>query len=293
MKTKAKLTLAISAMSAVVLAAGVTSTFAWFTTNSSATANFSNLTVNAPSSISISGYQIAFNGSDGTSAVTQMTQTAKNVVTGTTAALGAVSSADGKTFYAPDSILADDAPASSHLNFVAWASATANKYKSYVKYNFSVTLEKVKSSEDIKHVKVELVQTTAESPIDDWYRVAIYHTSDTTLNTADERAKDTTHPFEAVFGKTGTTADKYVAKAGQDDGTGVILSNRTVISKDAEDPTDISGFVPSVSADVTWNFVVAVFLEGTATTESQNTGAGKALDVGLRFSYYTPTPSGD
>lgn len=279
-------------MSAVVLAAGVTSTFAWFTTNSSATANFSNLSVNAPSSISVTGYQVTFNG-DGTKTKDAMTQTAKNVVTGKVATLGAVSTSDGKTFFAPDSILSDDAPVGSHLNFVDWASATNNKYKSFVKYNLSVTLEKVKSSEDIKHVKVELVQTTAESPIDDWYRVAIYHTSATNLDVVNDLDKDTDAPFTAFFGKNGTSTDKYVAKAGQDDGTGVILSNRTVISKDATDPTDVAGFVPSVSADVTWNFVVAVYLEGTATTESQNTGAGKALDVGLRFSYYTPTPSGN
>ena len=53
MKTKAKLVLALSVLTAGTAVAGATGTFAWFTTNRSATLVYSNVTAKKPSNIYI------------------------------------------------------------------------------------------------------------------------------------------------------------------------------------------------------------------------------------------------
>ena len=73
MKTKAKLLLAISTLSAVVLAAGVTSTFAWFTTQTSAKLNTGELTVSSVSDIKMDITKIAYDVGDGTTPISKAT----------------------------------------------------------------------------------------------------------------------------------------------------------------------------------------------------------------------------
>lgn len=283
MKTKAKLTLAISVMSAAVLAAGVTSTFAWFTTNSRATANFANLNVNAPSTIKISGYQVTYDGTknDATKvSVAAMTQTAANVVTGSTAALGAVSTPNGKDFYAPTSLLSDDSE--EKLTFAAWKDVTSaqNKYKSFVKYNLKVDVEK---QDTPKQINVSLKEDTPlGTHVTDWYRVSIYEVADNAaLNvTTDIDAK--TNGYSAFFAHSEASDDAYIKAAGEDGANGVNGADRKVIAPNVS--KQITGFQASTNATVTREFVVAVWLEGEAAAR-QNDASGESVNVGLIFEF--------
>ena len=130
MKTKAKLTLAISVMSAAVLAAGVTSTFAWFTTQQSATVSYGNLTVSTVSSLTVSVKQIGFVADDDFSDPTS------NYADNSTE-MGLVSTTDGKEFVAPSTLHSVDDYTVDDLARVTdsdhWPSSN-NKYVGYLKY---------------------------------------------------------------------------------------------------------------------------------------------------------------
>jgi len=179
MKTKAKLTLAISVMSAAVLAAGVTSTFAWFTTQSKATFSTAKLVVDSVTDIKISVTKLGFTA--------QTETTANTAYTDTDARLGLVSSKDGLSFFAPASL------ASNANEYTSMAAVTTsdvwsgtNKHVGYMKYGIKVTADQESGAG--RTLKVTLKDPVVNGAnLTSAYRVAFgesvegYATADTTV----------------------------------------------------------------------------------------------------------------
>ena len=278
MKTKAKLTLAISVLSAVVLSAGVTSTFAWFTTKATANFNSATLTVNTLSELKIKAYSVSPGGA--------VTGNDSNSLTGIAAALGSVSTKDGQNIYAPTALGANTFGDVTSAGF-----ATGNPYAGYVKYNLYVYTEA--TDQEGKGLKLTITATNKdggaiESPLVDWYRVAVY-TSAASGDTTDAHDDTKVTPDNALTkvysNAEQTTAEsnpgaKYVASL---DGTTPNYDYRATEAISGATNVTIPGFTTSKTERVYRHLTVAVWMEGCAA-DDQNTAGGKTLKVNFEFS---------
>ncbi|MBQ7249851.1 MAG: hypothetical protein IJS37_00675 [Bacilli bacterium] len=242
MKTKAKLLLAISTLSAVVLAAGVTSTFAWFTTQNQATFTTGTLTVDTLSSIKVSVKDIGYDAEADFSA-------ASANVTGSNKALGLVSSGNAQSFYAPAE-LSDDAADYTTMAAVTNSSAWtgANKYVGYIRYVVHVTADPETTSHDLKVyftstpssanlascLKIGFYPSTSAGALADGGSVTIY--SDDGANFS---------PFTSTIATTSTAT-----------------TNLNTIDTSAEALTLVSDFTNSSSVAEAY-YVIALWVEGT------------------------------
>ena len=282
MKTKAKLTLAISVMSAAVLAAGVTSTFAWFTTQTAADATFSNLNIKAPSSLTITGRRVS-----GTAGALDA-DTAGNGVKDSEQNLGSVSSVDGNKFAAPTTIKApgetysfDDEdyaiiganPATSH---------SGNSYIDFYKANLLVKAEDTTASMDLK-VSVTVTTTPADASLLQWSRVAVYQAgakADYASQTPSTAANRNPVGFAKVYG-----GDSGASKKCVNTNATPLAETTTAITAYATSDLVISNFSATDKA-VCAEFVVSVWMEGYGY-DNQNGARGKAINATVEFSLET------
>ncbi len=291
MKTKAKLTLAISTLSAVVLAAGVTSTFAWFTTQSTVNATTGTLTVNSPATLKIKGAKVRGNDI----VTTGDKKTTDYHIEGGGGTLGAVSSTTGEKFYAPTT-LKDTVGGYSSATFAEIDSdpthdPAGNKYVGYWQYNLAVTAAKGEAGKQLKY-SVEVA--TTGSNIGSWYRVAIFYTgknlaaeNDHTSAMTDQQAL-VADDGNAVYGSADgqhlgfykNNSSQIVQQTGVGDDKTVVTGISSATNVECADEV-----VTSASQHVTAFFTVAVWMEGTIGDVTQNGAAGNTIAVTVTFGF--------
>ncbi len=286
MKTKAKLTLAISVLSAAVLAAGVTSTFAWFTTRSSVKFDAGTLKVSTLSKLTIEGQRVV-SGADGDDP-----QATTTLITAANGPLGAVSSQTGEHFFAETTLgkPADKYTAIDDQDAVTALKGAGNKYCDYLKYNFKISADA--SDDGPKDLYVGLASPTITgSKLGNWYRIAIYEYEDTALDDdnhtklnagfagtyAASAGSDTV--ITAAGGTTDSAARTAVSALAANQGVGVKIKNNFQVN--SQNSTAAS--VPASSMYV----CVAVWMEGTADTgadSDQNGAGGDTIHLEFTFS---------
>ena len=281
MKNKAKLLLAISSLSAVVLAAGVTSTFAWFTTQSVVDATTGLLTVNSPATLKIDGKVVRgaeFKGAD----------TTDYHLAGTGGVLGAVSSVNGDDFFAPKQ-LSDDPEAYATAEFQQInATATGNGYVGYLEYNIAVTAA---MGEEGKHLAYTVTATPSGTQITNWYRVAVYYTGTASHATNDKIEAPEGHQTlvadsgNKVYGNgEGTDTAYYWNTEGDDPVIDTKSRSYTAVSGTSSGVACATAVETSVSLNVAAFFTVSVWMEGTAAgNNTQNTAANQTVSVTVSF----------
>ena len=283
MKTKAKLTLAISIMSAAVLAAGVTSTFAWFSTRSTVQFDTGTMTVNTLSKLKIDAARIAGSALDGT-------KTTEAYVEASPTALGSVSSTTGEHFFAPTT-LGDNTAGAGKYTAIDNQSAIdtlvgdgTNKYVGYLKYNLMLSAEP--SDEEAKDLKLAVTVTNNDAnTIGKWYRVAVYKISSdaTSVITTNQTAGAAvgTYAYTDLTGDNRDTAITSTAGA-------TSATARTAISSAASITIAENFIEPEDEAVQRQHLCVAVWMEGGAklgeNVEDQNGAGGKTLNVNFTFS---------
>lgn len=272
-------------MSAVVLAAGVTSTFAWFTTQAKATFTAGTLTVNAPSNIKVAAYDLSLDAPE-TKAIAAGTS-----IPGHTHSLGSVSSEYGKDFYAPLA-LAASYDANTQYGTAAAAKTAGNNYTGYMKYNLAVTAAK---GEDGKLLKVTVKTTATDATVLSGYRVGIFLVSVNKNAASDSVAADTsdtltpmmestTAVYQYVLGETGVNNDTYVSSVDGTSKKATVSNDRVVTAIGSGHSTTFNSSVFATLADkhVCANFVIALWLEGTVDTP-QNGAAGATIGLTTDF----------
>ena len=285
MKTKAKLTLAISTLSAVVLAAGVTSTFAWFTTQSTVNATTGELVVNSPATLKIAGAKVRGNDIVGGS-------TNDYHIEGGGGKLGAVSSVDGAKFYAPEELEGDMASYAAADYEEIGPEETGNGYVDYFQYNLAVTAAKGEAGRKLQY-SITVTEPNAQGNLINWYRVAIYYV-DTAESATDKAAAKTgqqalaTDAGNKVYAHTAGTDNAYYKN---DQSVITTKANTVYAVSTASDVHCASAFSTSAEKNMTANFVVAVWMEGTAADTTQNVAANEKIKVTVEFELYTPTPN--
>lgn len=291
MKTKAKLVLALSVLTAGTAVAGATGTFAWFTTNRSATLTYSKIVAqssNAKLQVTLGGItdggltaQSNYNDKDGSFADTISLASAKSFTTD-------VSSVDGKKFYKPD-----------------WKGVAGNNAEVYsvkeAKDGFTQFYFTVKNTGNTKThvffnegtaVKANAAGNTADAALAQWTRVAVLEAKDSTkIPTADNVADAT---LKVIFENEASGANKGQGIASN----AVTTENKATIANVATATHKVGNFAPVVSgvtkttdnvaylgelaADATKAYIVSVWLEGTES-DNQDTAAGGAVDVTLKL----------
>ena len=287
MKTKAKLTLAISVLSAVVLTAGVTSTFAWFTTRATASVS-STLTINGPSGLDVSVQRVLPTGTvtplvDDEKAATP----APSVTTSSDIVLGAVSSYEGRYFVAPKTLKTNEgedvyAISDFALADADWAHGAANPYVGYLKYNVVVSADEDSASQDLT-----LTVTINDDTDQKYGRVSIYEVTQANgrkaadkpeLPNGTDKIEPSSGGYAGVFKEGVTVAGtetrmKYGSPITKEDAAPIgALPNASVIAED----------FTSTSAKAYKYYVVAIWMEGCAAP-NQNGLAGKTISVNLEF----------
>ena len=272
MKNKTKLMLGLSLLTAGTLAAGATGTFAWFTTNKTASATYSNITAKSTTgSLGISMHGITEpslkNGSEA--------ETNEASLSGTASYTTDVSSGDGVTFAQPK-----------------WKTNAGNKKPYYEVTNvtnktgyftqFYITLQNNGGAAVTVYLdtgtKVSAA-TTGDSSKNDalasWTRVAVNNLDQGTSIVASGTK---------IFGGT-SMGDKYVApttSAGEElalqDLSATVLTTFSDISAGAVENQKLF----ALEAGAHKNIGVSVWMEGTAAT-SQDNAKGGSVNVDLKF----------
>ena len=180
-------------MSAAVLAAGVTSTFAWLTTQSRATLT-STMSVKAASSITIDVEKVGYEPSS--------LGTNQSAVSDASVELGTVSSVDGLKFFAPialqagldseGSVISNPYSASTFAevtNKTAWTGdiTHTNKYVGYAKYRVHVHCDAEEAGQT--HILKYKVSVTADTNVEKAYRVALHETTSTWIESGEGYSK--------------------------------------------------------------------------------------------------------
>ena len=278
MKTKAKLTLAISALSAVVLAAGITSSYAWLTTQSTATFNSGSLTVDTISEIKVAKKEVDYYAQE-----TSFSDAATSV-TGTNRNLGVVSTNDGIDFYAPTALKATNSyvvgDVAKVTNSTAWTNS--NKYVGYARYVIQVTAKTETNGRDLK---VWFTPTVEGTQLTSSYRVAFYESN------ADGSLATSPSPALTILSNAAETYTPLVASATSK--TTVAISNYdgTVTEQTTKKLSLVSNWTapgtqetpsPAVGDTQTKYYVVAFWVEGTDADATNNVG-GQKLSVAVTF----------
>lgn len=283
MKTKAKLTLAVSALSAVVLATAVTSTFAWFTTRTSAQVTSGSLLVKAPSSLTVKGRDYSYGVND--HSVKPASGTTNQLdFTGTT--LGAVSSEYGKNFFAHNKLQAEYNTLDDGNSVVDVDNITGdgkNVYVGYMKYNLAVTAA---AGEANKALKIDVTVAGATKTAN-WWRVGLYAT-DSVENDPDTYPAPTEGDHLAYDND--VKAPKVVfagdgAAASENPYTSVDTKTASARALDKTRTITVNSgyFVTSATKEETIQLVLTTWIEGTADG-NQNGAGGESINVTVDFS---------
>lgn len=289
MKTKAKLVLALSVLTAGTAVAGATGTFAWFTTNRSATLTYTKITAqssNAKLEVTLGGIT-----DDGLHASNYESSTGKFSdaikVESNSSFTTDVSSVDGKKFFKPD-----------------WKGVAGNEQQAYsvkevtdgyTQFYFTVkntgnTATHVFFNEGTA-VNANATGNDADVALAKWTRVAVLEAKDSAKapvagDTADATLKVL---FENV--DSGSTKTKGIAEAALNEGKPKLADVATVTHKLGAFDAVVSGttkttgnvaYLGELTANATKAYIVSVWLEGTES-DNQDAAAGGAVDVTLKL----------
>lgn len=290
MKTKAKLVLALSVLTAGTAVAGATGTFAWFTTNRSATLTYSKVTAqssNAKLEVTLGGITDSglekksnYNDKDGTFSDTIALESAKSFTTD-------VSSVDGKKFYKPDwkgvagntaEVYSVKEASDGFTQFYFTVKNTGNT-KTHVFFNEGTA---VKANADGKTADVALAK---------WTRVAVLETTNTEAPKAADVADATLKVmFENVdsgsnkgqgIASTAVTTENKATLTDVATATHKVGAFEAVVSGVTKTTNNVA-YLGELAANTTKAYIVSVWLEGTES-DNQDTAAGGAVDVTLKL----------
>ncbi|MDD5885052.1 MAG: hypothetical protein PUC66_03300 [Erysipelotrichaceae bacterium] len=295
MKTKAKLVLGLSILTAATLTAGATGTFAWFTTNRTATMTYQNIVAQ-----SVGGNLEAHISplSDTAATTTKTTDGVEETLTGKQSYTADVSSGDGIKFAQPKwkTIAGNDQAVYS----VADVSAnTSNKY--YTSYYIALKNKGVTGS---KSLNVYLTSGSAITPaatvsgagaeadglLASWTRVALNRQGVDTPTKDNAKAEQTIILNGTSAGNAYVTSKAAeIAKLSEDKDAYHTVTDGTYLESGkvqvASDNTNGKQFVATIAAQATVNVRVTVWMEGTAAN-NQDKAIGAAIDVKLVFSSF-------
>ena len=292
MKTKAKLTLAISIMSAAVLAAGVTSTFAWLTTQSTATLGTGVMTVSTVSSIQINVEKLGFDVSTATSTGGFNTNTTK--VTDDKVLLGAVSSTDGDTFYAPKTLRSGgEGDGYVDTDFAAVDKKTnwnnTNAHVGYVKYGIHVIADADVGA--YRYLNFKITPTVTDTELTAAYRVALlnatYNTSTSSFTSgAAVGIYGATNANSSAWDNTGTSADTLKTTTYAKEAISTVAAAKPLASgaADVTTTTDVDESKISTKTDIDRYYILSVWVEGADGNATNDGISGETLKVDLEFS---------
>ena len=272
MKNKTKLMLGLSLLTAGTLAAGATGTFAWFTTNKTASATYSKIIAKSTTgSLGISMHGITESGlSDGSEA-----EDNEASLIGTTSFTTDVSSGDGVTFAQPKwkTNAGNDKP---------YYEVTNVSSKTGYFTQFYITLQNNGGAKVTVYLDTgtKVSAATSGDSEDDalasWTRVAV--------NNLDQ-GKSIVASGTKIFGGT-AMGNKYVApteSAGEtlalQDLSATVLTTFSDISAGAVENQKLF----ALEAGAHKNIGVSVWMEGTASTDSQDSAKGGIVNVDLKF----------
>ncbi len=271
MNTKTKLMLGLSALTAGTLAAGATGTFAWFTTNKTATATYSNV-VAAATQGNISATMKGITDYAATSSVTD----AASTMTSSKSYMSDVSSGDGIKFLKPDWV--GTAGNSKAYNKISDVSSKAGYFTQY-----SVTIKNVGTTAIKLNLVGVKITTGGTTSIADWTRVAVL-TGITESATEKANGFITAGTVAGIYQNSVTknTNDKYITKDSDDAGTALDLStvSKLYVAKDTlETKVELSD---SLAKDNSITVGVSVWLEGTMN-DDQDTAKDQSVSIALTF----------
>ncbi len=296
MKTKAKLVLALSVLTAGTAVAGATGTFAWFTTNRSATLVYSNITAkNNHGTLDVVLNNLSDKAAEASS---DPEDASKKILTGKTAsATTDISSADGATLVKP--IWTKTAGKGQPIG----KTVAAEYGKDYVVYSFGLRNKGTSALNVFLDKGTGVTATTAAKTEDvalaKYTRVAVNDANTTTLPTEENgkyvvKAKNTIM-FETSDGDTAgyLAADSKAANATTlpENSDGYWHINKAFDAVDSTG-TDKHGqwlinLPGKPDSDEYHYFTVTVWLEGTeADGEGFDACAGGSVDVNLQLVAY-------
>ena len=302
MNTKTKMMLGLSVLTAGTLAAGATGTFAWFTTNKTAVANYTKITARADTrklKIDMGGLTDTnlTEKSNYTAATTTADEAWADQVSLDSSAsyVSDISSNDGMNFVKPIWVngAANEAYVEKDLKTVASADNMYTQY--YVKLTNTGSAA----------MKVFLNQTCAITATDSskdadtnlakWTRVAVVSFGETkptvgaTTGTLawlfENKITETVEKGKYVSGTekdtTITDSDKYKLTLGDvADTTHVVGTFDTITSTSTN---DAKGYLASIEANKSVYYMISVWLEGTENNNQDKADTG-SIDVKLGFS---------
>ncbi len=275
MNTKTKMMLGLSILTAGTLAAGATGTFAWFTTNKSATATYSNI-IAAGTQGNIAA---SITGITDTGAKTSGDPSTEATVSGTASYISDVSSNDGINFVQPDWVgeSGNDKTANSLID-------VSKKSGYFTQYNVAIhnTTKKDSTTTGDANVKVELsgmtITTSDASFKTSWVRVAIISKNFSAIGTTEATSAAGVYTSEVTSG----TNDKYVS--GLDSTTKKLTLGTSSVKSVTDLATNKIVIKDSLAAGASETIGVSVWLEGTANADgSQDDAKGKTVEVKLEF----------
>lgn len=282
MKNKTKLMLALSILTAGTLAAGATGTFAWFTTNKTATATYNNITVNGTTgdlSVNIAGVTDA--------ATVDNSKKTEVTASGTTSATSDVSSNDGLKFVQPDwkSVQGNEQEVNS-LKTVTSLNGYFTQYSITVSNNTTDTssnaIDVYLSALKITVSKAEASDATLTS-IASWVRVAV--TSKVKNPAENKRLEAETGSETFIFQNDITTASSKKYVSGVDAQNKLILTDVGNSLKGAGD--SFTNVEPKAwkakAAQESVTLGVSVWIEGTMN-DNQDDAKGATISVSMTFS---------
>ena len=270
MNTKTKMMLGLSVLTAGTLAAGATGTFAWFTTNKTATATYSNILAAGTQG----NLQASISGITDTDATGAKAK--DSVCTATNSKTSDVSSKDGINFAQPDWVDASGNGTAIEFNSIKDVTSKANYYTQYAVNLYNVANENGGSTAGNIKVQLTGVEITGDDFIKSNVRVAViaegyttttgYITSGTTLG---------------VFSN--NTQKTYVLSQTGKGTMGDALKTDATIITAASALTNAITVKDSLAADSNCTVGVSVWLEGTLA-DVQDTAIGQSVSVKLTFS---------
>lgn len=307
MKTKAKLVLALSVLTAGTAVAGATGTFAWFTTNRSATLTYSKVTaVTSNSKLRV----VMGTLTDGTTKTVDNYDSSskkfKDEITldSTASYTSDVSSPDGMNFFKPEwkGQAGNNNEVFDVKNVTGEAFANGLTGGYYTQYYFMVQNDGVSPTHVFLNEKTGIFPVEATKDEDNalasWSRVAIL---DTNLEGDDAPKKDQkTYSNKIIFEAAADekfTATKTLAidaenpfKLGSDGKTKTI-NTKTVTTKTDEfgtvvsgtNKTDEDGYLCVLAPNAKRYFVVSVWMEGTEN-DNQDPAINGAIKITLGLS---------
>ena len=280
MKTKSKLLLALSALTVGTVAAGATSTYAWFTASRNATMNITNITAtNTRGNLNIGYFDL-----QASAPVTGNTTNTETLRSDTP--LYDVSSRDGSTFYAP-----------------VWGTGDTpigykNTKEGYLTFGIVLSNQGTDPISCYFDSANSSITGTENEPLARWTKVAINAQTEGSEQPTSFGANDITKPGHFVFmentnGDESASLSKYI--------TGTSISNTatyeegdnffTTVNDVDPMPTDntnneeLACYLGDIQGTTGVNrlyVTVSIWMEG-AIVQNQNDASGKNISIKLAF----------